>query len=220
MDRSIRRGLIAATLALGIGFALWRGAGDTKELLQWIVSRAEEPWALPTYFAAACIATSVFIPSGAFSATAAAAWGMWPGVLWAYLAFTIASHLHFWAGRTFAREAVLALLERRGLARRVGGVIAEHGVLGVVMLRALPLPFVVANMGAGALPISYRDFVIGNALGGAPHVFAYASIGSALLAGLQGAPEEALLRALIGVAIVVVATALPTLIRRLRRPKD
>lgn len=72
------------------------------------------------------------------------------------------------------------ILGRKTLERLSGGrlsrlsrQLARRGLLSVTLVRLLPLaPFTLVNMAAGASHISFRDFILGTALGMAPGIVA------------------------------------------------
>jgi uncharacterized membrane protein YdjX (TVP38/TMEM64 family) len=109
--------------------------------------------------------------------------------------------------------------------QRVGGhraaqvvrALERNGTLAVFLLRKVPVPFLIANMIAGAAKIRYRDFVIGTVLGMGALVVALAGFGYQVIDVLN-APSPA---ALLGAAVLVgVPLTIAWLVNRaLRQPE-
>jgi uncharacterized membrane protein YdjX (TVP38/TMEM64 family) len=148
-------------------------------------------------------ATTLLAPAFGFFVLAGALWGLWPGCLIGWLTANLWAHLHFAAGRGLFRRQVTAWLQhpRLALLRRE---LEQGGVLAVVVVRQLPLPFVGVNAAAGASPIGWPRFALGNAAGLVPSAVVYAGTASAILDGVEGAREGALLKVLVGAAGVVL----------------
>ena len=168
---------------------------------------------LPLAYAALFGATSLLVPAFAFFVLAGALWGFWPGCLVGWLAATLWAHLHFAAGRWLLRGPVRAWLQdpRLGLLRRE---LEQGGVLAVVVVRQLPLPFVGVNAAAGASPIGWGRFALGNAAGLVPSAVVYAWSAAAILGGVEGAREVAALRVLVAAAAILALGISSRLVRR------
>jgi uncharacterized membrane protein YdjX (TVP38/TMEM64 family) len=147
-------------------------------------------------------ATTVLAPAFVFFVLAGALWGVWPGCLFGWLAANLWAHLHFAAGRGLFREPVTRWLRhpRLGLLRRE---LEQGGALAVVLVRQLPLPFVGVNAAAGASPIGWRRFALGNAAGLIPASVVYAWSASSILDGVEGARAGALWRVVLGAGAVL-----------------
>jgi len=71
-------------------------------------------------------------------------------------------------------------------------------------VRQLPIPFPLTNLAAGASPMPFRQWFVGNALGLLPGAMIYTALASAIADGATGARERALVRALMVSALVVM----------------
>ena len=69
-----------------------------------------------------------------------------------------------------------------------------------VMLRQVPLPFLLVNLAGGASPMRWRDWALGNALGLIPNCLIYTQLAAALADGVEGAREAAMYRVLAAAA--------------------
>lgn len=153
--------------------------------------------------------TTLFLPAVSFMLVAGVTWGLWPGWAVAWAAANLWAHLHFLVGRALGRERLLAFLARRGLGR-VHRELEAGGVWATVILRQLPLPFVGVNVAAGASPLTWRAWALGNVLGLLPNVLVYTHLAATLADGLEaqglaalGRSPQAVGRALLAAAGVV-----------------
>jgi uncharacterized membrane protein YdjX (TVP38/TMEM64 family) len=87
---------------------------------------------------------------------------------------------------------------------RVARAIARTGILAVFLLRKIPVPFILANVVAGALPLRYRDFVVGTTLGMVALVVGLASFGHQALLVLDDPTPGRLGLAALAVGIPVL----------------
>ncbi|MEC9347681.1 MAG: VTT domain-containing protein, partial [Pseudomonadota bacterium] len=80
-----------------------------------------------------------------------------------------------WMGRSFLRQGMGQRLNR--ISRALG----EKGVISVVTLRTAPIaPFTVVNLVCGASHVSFRDYMLGTAIGMAPGIIAMTAMGGSL----------------------------------------
>lgn len=191
---------------------------EVAQVIGWLRGAGSGALAVPLFAALFGVATTLLLPAAAMMAAAGATWGFFPGwvIVWA------CANVWAWAGFAIGRGVgdgrLDAWLEKHG-----GGFVERElrdgGVLATVMLRQIPLPYVGVNVGAGLTALSWRDWVLGNALGLLPNCLIYSSLASAIVEGAAGANEEAAVRALLS-AIGVLLLSLGTrwLRRYLSRP--
>jgi uncharacterized membrane protein YdjX (TVP38/TMEM64 family) len=160
------------------------------------------PWLLPAY-AALFGATTLLAPAFAFFVLAGALWGFWPGCLVGWLAANLWAHLQFAAGRWLLRGPATRWLARPRAAL-LRHELEQGGALAVLLVRQLPLPFVGVNAAAGASPIAWGRFTLGNAAGLVPAAVVYAWSASAILAGVEGARGEAVRQILLAAGALLL----------------
>lgn len=171
--------------------------------------------AIPLYFLIFGVATSLFTPAVALMVASGVTWGFWPGWLLGWGAANVWAHAHFLVGRWIADDALMRWFTRRGAGWLVREL-DEGGVLTTVMVRQLPLPFPLVNLAAGASPMRWRKWALGNALGLLPNCLIYTQLAAALADGVEGAPEAAAYRVLTaGAGVIALALLSRTLQRRL-----
>lgn len=165
-------------------------------------------WALPAFAGAYAVLTTALVPAVLLHMACGAAYGF-QGAIWINLVcFHATANAQFFAARRAGRERVAGFLERRGL-RALDGPSRAHGLLGVVLIRFLPIPAVAVAAGLGVSPVRWRDFAVGSLIGAFPYIAVYTYFAAALVEGAAGAEREARWRVAAATA-VVVALALGT----------
>lgn len=207
--RLVLLGLLGAVIAAAM--ALRWGLGDRIEpraLVQFLRELGTAGWAIPAYVLVFGVASALFAPALSLVAVASVTWGFERGLLVAWLVENVWSNVHFLVGRLIGRERLKAALARRGVTRVLREL--EHGgVLATVVVRQLPLPFVAVNVAAGATPMRWHRWAIGNALGLLPGALVMAQVASSLADGVEGARAAAGRQIALGAGLVV-ALALGT----------
>ncbi len=169
--------------------------------------------AIPLYFLLFGLATSLFTPAVAMMIASGVTWGFWPGWLISWVAANVWVHAHFAVGRWIAGDELKGLLARRGAGWLVREL-DQGGALTTIMVRQLPLPFPLVNLAAGASPMGWRKWAVGNAIGLLPNCLIYTQLAAALADGVEGSQRTAAIRVLIAASGVI---ALGLLSRWLQR---
>lgn len=203
-----------AKLLLVIGVLMTAGAitqavhGDRVQLgalIGLLRSWSDSASAIPFFFLIFGIATSLFTPAVAMMITAGVTWGFWPGSVVVWGAANFWASIHFGVGRWIVGET------RSWISRRGAGWLLREldhgGVLTTIMVRQLPLPFLLVNVAAGASPLDWRKWVLGNALGLIPNSLIYTQLAAAIADGAEGAQRAAAVRGLMA-ALAMIALAL------------
>jgi phospholipase D1/2 len=157
----------------------------------------------------------LMVPVLLLIAATGVAFGPWLGPAYA-MAGCLASAS---AGFAIGRWVGLDRAERLGGKRlaRAARAMARHGILAVFLLRKIPIPFLLANVFAGATPVRYRDFVIGTTLGMVAVVIALAGFGYHVTKVLDDPSPRAFLLAAIALAGPLT---LAWLLNRSLRPRE
>lgn len=196
--------LLLGLVALGTRFVL----GDALEpqaALALLRRVQGEVFALPIFLLAYVLLTSAFVPAGLFHLVAGAAWGFEAALVLNLVAFNVTSNLQFWVARRLGRRFVA---ERAGRLRleKVERRLERDGFRAALLIRILPLPNLAVNLTAGVSALRWRDFALGSALGTLPIIAVYTFFAAALVEGVAGAKQQALIHSAIG-ALLVVALA-------------
>ena len=158
--------------------------------------------AIPLYFLLFGVATSLFTPAVAMMVASGVTWGFWPGWLITWAAANVWAHVHFFVGRWIEGGELKGFLTRRGAGWLVREL--DHGgALTTIMVRQLPLPFPLVNLSAGASPMGWSKWAVGNALGLIPNCLIYTQLAAALADGAEGAKETAAVRVVIAATGVI-----------------
>lgn len=210
--------LLAFTVAV-VAARLWgRGLFEVDGLLQ-LLGHAPTGVALLLGYLAVFGVSTALVPAFLFYVVGGALWGFWPGWLIGWCAANVWSHTHFAVGRWFGRERVSQWFESPRLAT-LRSELETGGVTATLVVRQLPLPFVAVNAAAGASPMPWWRFTVGNALGLLPGALIYTWSSTGIVAGAAGARAEAGVRILIAaVGVAVLGAVSRALQRRLVRPR-
>jgi uncharacterized membrane protein YdjX (TVP38/TMEM64 family) len=174
---------------------------DPAALAARLAAVRESGWLVPAYFLAFGL-TTLLAPAFAFFVVAGVLWGAWPGVLIGWLGANGWSNLHFFAGRWLGGDRVQRFLEARKLDS-IREELEGGGALATMIVRQLPLPFVGVNLAAGASPMKWSRWALGNALGLIPGSTVYGWSAASIVQGAEGARTEAIVRTLFAAAAVI-----------------
>lgn len=171
-------------------------------------------WVVLAYLAIYFASTALLMPASAMVVVAGAVWGFESGWVLAIGTTNLVSNAQFFIGRWFGAARVKPWLERRGLGKLVSEL-EQRGAFTMLVVRQLPLPFVAVNVAAGASPMTWPQFFVGNAIGLMPNVTIYTYFAAALADGVEGARTAALIRAITaGAALAATGLLSRWLMRR------
>lgn len=117
------------------------------------------------------------VPKAVLTAAGGALYGLWAGAGLSLAGALVGAVISFGLGRLLGREAVDRLI--RGRLARVDGLLTDHGLSAVLIVRLVPLvPFIAVNYASGLSGVRFRHYVVGSALGMVPGSLAYAALGA------------------------------------------
>lgn len=203
--------LIIAGAVLGRGFLAERFNLEAliAEMRAWGGGAA----AIPIYFGVFGVVTSLFMPAVAMMITAGVTWGFWPGWVLVWAAANVWAHVHFAIGRWLGGDSLRRWLEGKGVTWLIREL-DQGGIATTIMVRQLPLPYPLVNLTAGASPIRWSRWTIGNAIGLIPNCLIYTQLAAALAEGAEGAKERAAFRVVLAAAGVIGIGLLSRLVQR------
>lgn len=162
-------------------------------------------WAPIVYIALYVVATVLIMPSTALNITGGAIFGHWLGTLWTSIGALIAAIVAFAFTRTVGREAVAKRLAGRWQA--MDAEVRQGGLFYMFAIRLLPImPYGLVNFAAGLTSISFKDYVLGTAIGTVPSVLPFVLIGSSGLKALTTGNIFPLLGALTLSSLLIVGS--------------
>jgi phospholipase D1/2 len=194
---------VAAWLVIGVALVtawiLAPGRLDAEAFSDWVAPHRHAWYALPIVAASFVVLGLLLVPVVLLIAATGVAFGPWLGPLYAMAGSLASASVGFAIGRRLGMRRVEQLAGPR--VARVAAILQRNGTLAVFLLRKIPLPFLLANMIAGAAPLRYRDFLIGTLLGMTAIVVALAGFGYHLTKVVDNPSPFTLLVAAIALAI-------------------
>jgi uncharacterized membrane protein YdjX (TVP38/TMEM64 family) len=170
-------------------------------------------WAAPAFVLAYGVIASMGLPATPLTLAGGALFGPWGGTLFNWLGATLGATGAYLLARTLGRDAVRSLLGSR--AGALDALAGEQAFGSLLRLRLLPIvPFNALNFGAGLAGVRPGPYVLATALGIVPGTAVYTYFADALLAGVDGAREAALVRVAVGGGLLVLLSFLPSLAKR------
>jgi len=219
--RSLLRAVALAAVMLALWALLRQAAPGNVRLGETARRVATSLGARPAgpFLATAVIglAGTFFVPITLLEATALAVFGVWPGILVAWVGAVLAATASHAAGERWGTGIVRWFPE--SYARKLRGLLRGRPFWSVVVMRLLPVGnFGLLNLFAGALEIPRRPFLLGNVVGIAPGVLGLGVLVNRALAVLR---HPSVANAILAGAVALSATALAMTLRRAtRRPNS
>lgn len=110
-----------------------------------------------------------------------AVFGVWLGTLVTWVGGLVAASTCFWIARTFGRGFAERMCGRSRVVEAANRKVEHHGLAAVIGVRLVPgLPFDLLSYLAGLTRMRFWPFLLGTAVGSAPHAFLFALMGSSL----------------------------------------
>jgi uncharacterized membrane protein YdjX (TVP38/TMEM64 family) len=162
----------------------------------------------------------IAFPVNVLIVATAAAFGLWPGLLYAAVGAMVSAFLTYLVGRRMGPGLLRKIIGPR--INKVSRGIAKNGILAVTMVRLMPVaPFTLVNLVAGAIRIPILDYMVGTALGLAPGLLLMTALGDRLLRILT----EPSWKDILGFIVVLIcwgalSFGMQSLIKRFRRMMD
>lgn len=176
------------------------GGIDPAKLQFWLKSAGS--WAPVIYIAVYILATLLLLPSTALNLTGGAIFGPWLGAFWTSIGAILAAIAAFAFTRGVGREAVAKRLAGRWQA--MDAEVQRGGLFYMFAIRLLPLmPYGLVNFAAGLTSVTFKDYVLGTALGTLPGVLPFVLLGSSGLKALKTGDVLPLLGALAMTGVLV-----------------
>lgn len=177
--------LFAACLALAWYWTPLRTI-NTAQLMRWSEPFARHPAAPGVIVVAYAASAFVFFPRPLLTLSFIVIFGPWRTAVFGLAGLLLAAAAAFWFGARHGapRTRALAAHGLDALAARL----RRGGIYSIIAIRMLPLaPFTIVNLFAGALRVSFRDFIVGSFFGLLPGTLVTIVIGDRLLAALRHA---------------------------------
>lgn len=176
-------------------------------------------WKYPICIVGVACLVAAGAPRLLFCALAGMIFGFWTGLLLTHLGTMLGYYALFLFVRWGGRDLVL---HRRPMLRKWADLIHDQGIMGIILLRQLPIHGMVVNLGLGLSRLKHRQFLIGTAIGICPESIPATLTGVAIGAGIKDASfkHSALYIALAVIAFAILWIASTYLVRRMRRTRQ
>lgn len=193
--------------AIGIYFL---GFINPNELQLWLKSLGI--WAPILYIILYTLGTLLILPSTPLNLCGGALFGVWWGTFWTSIAAMIAAIISFILTRSIGRDYVAKKL--KGKWEALDAELHHGGLFYMFAIRLLPIiPYGIVNFAAGLTSISFRDYVIGTALGTVPGILPFVLMGS----GLQSLSKGNIMPLMIAFTLTGMLVGVATWYRRRRQ---
>lgn len=201
---------VAAVVAWKLGVF---GLRDRHTLLATIREVRTHRLLVPAFIAAYAVAVTFGLPASPFTLAGGVLFGFPEGFLLNWLGATLGAFLAFLFAGSLCGEGCRSLLGKR--ADRLGRLATEHGFLGTLRLRLIPVvPFSLLNFGAALVGVRRRDYLAATALGIIPGTAIYTYFADSLLQGASGSARQALVRVSVAGALLLAISFVPSLVVR------
>jgi len=216
----LRLAILPVVLAIAL-FLAWKlgyfELGRRQQLVDAVHQMRSLPRADIAYVALFGVFVALLLPASLGSLLGGALFGVWKGALLAWVGSLVATVIAHGLTRHLARAPLRRMFGEHRLLRLLR---ERSGFLTLLRLRIMPVaPFAVLDYVAGIAGVSLRRLIVATTLGVIPSVAAYSYVGSELVRGIvsrAGASHQALLIAGLITAAMLVLSALPTLLNKIR----
>ena len=136
--------------------------------------------------------------------------GLLKGFFVAWVALLLAASSAFWFGQTFARPWIERKIQRNALFTSIDRAVHRKGLLIVLLTRlVMVIPYQLLNYSLGLTQVSFRNAVLGTALGSIPPVFLFVYLGTTVsnIAAIMGGDVK-----LEGQELIIGAVALAVVV--------
>ncbi|CAG9180029.1 VTT domain-containing protein [Cupriavidus respiraculi] len=206
--------LLLGTLAFAWRYTPLREWADFRRVLDLVEQFDTLPFAPLAMIGAFVAGGLVLVPVTVLIVVTIIVFGPVLGALYALAGVVLSAATGYGLGRVAGRDAVRRFGGKRlnALSKQVG----QHGVLAMVVLRLVPVaPFTLVNLVVGASRISFRDCLLGTALGMTPGIVISASLVDRIAAAARN--PGPLTFALLLLVLLIPISALLILRRKRKR---
>ena len=214
IPRALLFALLLAALAL---VAIFLPVEQLMAAIQsWVISHPSSAVFIVT--ASIVLGILLLLPLSLMFMLAGLLFGLSKGFFVAWVALLLASSAAFWLGQTFARPWIERKIQRNALFMSIDRAVHRKGLLIVLLTRlVMVIPYQLLNYSLGLTQVSFRNAVLGTALGSIPPVFLFVYLGTTVgsIAAIMGGNVKLEGRELIigAVALAVVVGIIALIMR-------
>lgn len=177
----VRPAALIAALLLLAGAGLYWAEGHQDAIRLWLEQARGMPWALPAVCGLYLAAGAVFFPVTVLNLGMAMVFGPLWGVIYGLAGSLLSAGVFFGLGRWARRRHFHWLLDHPKV-RRIDEGLQQGGVVGVALLRLVPLgPYTLFNLASSITSIRFADYMAGTFLALLPGAVARGMVGGSLM---------------------------------------
>lgn len=165
------------------------------------------PWGIALFVVLYAVLSATPFPASTLTIASGLLFGLAVGATVVVFAATAGAYLGYRGARALGRGQVARTEWDR--LRRLDAMLGRRGLLSVLVVRLVPLPFSLVNYAAGVSAVGQRDYVVGTMIGIVPATVAYTALGAYGTSPLSWPFAIALL------AVLAIAAGSALLARRL-----
>ncbi len=190
----------------------------TREAVAALLAALREAWWAPFALVGLYVLLAPLgVPITPLIVAGGAVFGAVWGALYNFTGTFLGALASYAFGRSFGRDLIVHLLAHR--LERVERLIERHGFWALIRARFVPLPFAVVNYAAALAGVPLGVFAAATAIGLVPAMVLYTYFAAALASAAAEARGDVLRRAALAAVGLLLVSALPTLLRLLRRQR-
>ncbi|MDV7991708.1 MULTISPECIES: TVP38/TMEM64 family protein [unclassified Rhodococcus (in: high G+C Gram-positive bacteria)] len=134
------------------------------------------PWGIALFVVLYAVLSATPFPASTLTIASGLLFGLAVGATVVVFAATMGAYLGYWGARALGRGQVARTEWDR--LRRLDAMLGRRGLLSVLLVRLVPLPFSLVNYAAGVSAVGQRDYVVGTMVGIVPATVAYTALGA------------------------------------------
>jgi len=185
-----------------------------ESILAFLEAIRQEWWGPLAFILIYGVGCVIALPGSLLTLAGGAVFGVVWGTVYNMFASNFGASLAFFTARYLGRDFIRGFL-KGGKMAEFDKSVGQSGFKTIFRLRLIPIvPFNGLNFGAGLSSVRYRDYLLGSFLGMLPATFIYTYFADALLRGVQGANQKALLNLLAASALLILISFLPSIYKR------
>lgn len=127
----------------------------------------------------------ILFPAALLTISSGLVFGPWLGILFTIIGENASANFAFFLARWFGRDLVAAREQKSSLAARWDERLRLNGLVTVLIMRLIYLPFDLVNFACGLTSMRQRDFAIGTFVGILPALISFVLFGGIAAAGNQ-----------------------------------
>lgn len=152
---------------------------SVEALRQSVEPLSGAPWTGLIVLIAFLVGSLVLFPVTVLVGLTAILFGSGAAFVWASLGTLLGATATYWLGSVFGRRLLKTFLGSK--VRRMDQLLGSRSLVSVALLRNVPLaPFTIVNLVIGASGISFRNYLLGTAVGMLPGIAAISFLGDRL----------------------------------------